>query len=123
MIQTISIALQVFARAALVDANKLAVVQHKCDLLIAESLLQGAFATDVRPAIQDWRTSTVCQRIRPARFAKAIISNESPKIAPREIRAMFRRMRNYIFSLVVVRYCLKKRLGRENATRNAEGIL
>ena len=57
MIQTVTMAQQLFAKAALVDTKKLAVAQKKCDLVAAESLLQDAFATDVRPAIQEWRTS------------------------------------------------------------------
>jgi len=57
MIQTVTIAQQLFAKAALVDAKELAVAQKKCDLVIAESFLQNAFATDVRPAIQEWRES------------------------------------------------------------------
>jgi len=57
MIQTVTMAQQLFAKAALVDATKLATAQRDCDLVRAESLLQDAFATDVRPAIQDWRHS------------------------------------------------------------------
>src|ERR1700730_12055682 len=57
MIQTVTMAQQLFTKAALVDAKKLATAQKKCDLVAAESLLQDAFATDVRPAIQEWRTS------------------------------------------------------------------
>jgi L-rhamnose isomerase / sugar isomerase len=57
MIQTVTMAQQLFVKAALVDAKKLAVAQKKCDLVAAESLLQDAFATDVRPAIQEWRNS------------------------------------------------------------------
>jgi L-rhamnose isomerase/sugar isomerase len=57
MIQTVTMAQQLFAKAALVDAKKLAIAQKKCDLVAAESLLQDAFATDVRPAIQEWRDS------------------------------------------------------------------
>jgi len=48
---------QLFAKAALVDAKELAVAQKKCGLVAAESLLQDAFATDVRPAIHEWRAS------------------------------------------------------------------
>jgi L-rhamnose isomerase/sugar isomerase len=40
-----------------VDAKKLSTAQKNCDLVAAESLLQDAFATDVRAAIQDWRGS------------------------------------------------------------------
>ena len=57
MIQTVAMAQQLFAKAALVDAKKLATAQKSCDLVRAESLLQDAFATDVRPAIQDWKVS------------------------------------------------------------------
>jgi L-rhamnose isomerase / sugar isomerase len=57
MIQTVMTAQQLFAKAALVDAKKLVVAQRKSNLVEAESLLQDAFATDVRPAIQDWRQS------------------------------------------------------------------
>jgi L-rhamnose isomerase/sugar isomerase len=57
MIQTITMAQQLFAKAALVDGRELATAQKKCDLVRAESLLQDAFATDVRPAIQAWRDS------------------------------------------------------------------
>jgi len=57
MIQTVIMAQQLLAKAALVDAKKLAVAQKNCDLVDAESVLQDAFATDVRPAIQEWRDS------------------------------------------------------------------
>lgn len=57
MIQTVIMAQQLFAKAALVDGKKLASAQRSCDLVTAESVLQDAFATDVRPAIQEWRDS------------------------------------------------------------------
>ena len=57
MIQTVTMAQQLFAKAALVDAKKLATAQKNCNLVEAESVLQDAFATDVRPAIQEWRES------------------------------------------------------------------
>jgi L-rhamnose isomerase/sugar isomerase len=57
MIQTVTVAQQLFAKTALVDLEKLAVAQKNCDLVQAESLLQDAFATDVRSAIQEWRES------------------------------------------------------------------
>ena len=57
MIQTVTVAQQLFAKAALVDLKSLADAQRKCELVQAESLLQDAFATDVRPAIQEWRES------------------------------------------------------------------
>jgi L-rhamnose isomerase/sugar isomerase len=57
MIQTVNTAQQLFAKAALVDHRDLATAQKNCDLVRAESLLQDAFATDVRPLIQEWRKS------------------------------------------------------------------
>jgi L-rhamnose isomerase/sugar isomerase len=57
MIQTVNMAQELFSKAALVDAPELAAAQKNCDLVRAESLLQDAFATDVRPVIQDWRDS------------------------------------------------------------------
>lgn len=56
-IQTVVIAQQLFAKASLVDHAALSEAQNKCDLIRAESLLQDAFNTDVRPAIQQWRHS------------------------------------------------------------------
>jgi L-rhamnose isomerase/sugar isomerase len=57
MIQTVTMAQQLYSKAALVDHNALAAAQSKCELVKAESLLQDAFATDVRPAIREWRAS------------------------------------------------------------------
>jgi L-rhamnose isomerase / sugar isomerase len=57
MIQTASMAQQLFSKAALVDHEKLTDAQNNADLIGAESLLQDAFATDVRPVIEEWRTS------------------------------------------------------------------
>ena len=56
-IQTVSMAQQLFAKAALVDHAALSQAQMKCKLIGAESFLQDAFNTDVRPAIQEWRNS------------------------------------------------------------------
>ena len=57
MIQTVCMAQELFAKACLVNHSELAVAQKRCDLVKAESFLQDAFATDVRPAIQEWRRS------------------------------------------------------------------
>ena len=57
MIQTVVVAQQLYAKAALVDHAALADAQTRMDIVGAESLLQDAFATDVRPAIRDWRTA------------------------------------------------------------------
>jgi L-rhamnose isomerase/sugar isomerase len=57
MIQTVTVAQQLYAKAALVDHTALAVAQNKPDLVAAEALLQDAFSTDVRPAIREWRAA------------------------------------------------------------------
>ena len=56
MIQTVTVAQELFAKAALVDHEKLAAAQKSIDLVRAETCLQDAFATDVRPAIREWRS-------------------------------------------------------------------
>jgi L-rhamnose isomerase / sugar isomerase len=55
MIQTVSVAQALCAKAALVDYERLTAAQRAADLVRAESCLQDAFATDVRPAIVEWR--------------------------------------------------------------------
>jgi L-rhamnose isomerase/sugar isomerase len=57
MIQTVTMAQELYAKAALVDHHELLSVQKSCELVKAESMLQDAFATDVRPAIREWRQS------------------------------------------------------------------
>src|SRR5206468_5446250 len=57
MIQTVTMAQQLYSKAALVDHEQLSEAQRDTDLVRAESILQDAFATDVRPAIQEWRVS------------------------------------------------------------------
>ncbi len=57
MIQTVTVAQELFAKAALVDHESLATAQRNSDLVRAESCLQDAFSTDVRPAIREWRTA------------------------------------------------------------------
>jgi L-rhamnose isomerase/sugar isomerase len=57
MIQTVTVAQSLYAKAALVDYERLVAAQRRAELVNAESLLQDAFATDVRPAVQEWRVS------------------------------------------------------------------
>ncbi len=57
MIQTVSVAQELFSKAALVDYDRLAQAQKTSDLVRAECCLQDAFSTDVRPAIREWRKS------------------------------------------------------------------
>jgi L-rhamnose isomerase/sugar isomerase len=57
MIQTVTMAQELFSKAALVNYKRLASAQSASDLVRAECSLQDAFATDVRPAIREWRAS------------------------------------------------------------------
>ncbi|MGB9464938.1 MAG: TIM barrel protein [Candidatus Acidiferrum sp.] len=57
MIQTVCTAQELYARAALVDHDRLAKLQEECSLVDAEETLRGAFWEDVRPAISEWRKS------------------------------------------------------------------
>jgi L-rhamnose isomerase/sugar isomerase len=57
MIQTVCVAQELYAKAALVDHDALAAAQKRTDLVKAEGMLQDAFSSDVRPAIREWRTS------------------------------------------------------------------
>src|SRR5471030_916309 len=49
MVQTVVMAQELFAKAALVDQEKLAASQQSCSLVDAEECFRGAFWTDVRP--------------------------------------------------------------------------
>ncbi len=57
MLQTVTVAQELFAKAALVDHVQLAAAQKACDVVRAESYLQDAFSTDVRPVIREWRAA------------------------------------------------------------------
>jgi L-rhamnose isomerase/sugar isomerase len=57
MIQTVTRAQEIFAKSCLVNCSDLVCAQKSCDLVRAESLLQDAFATDVRPLLREWRQS------------------------------------------------------------------
>ncbi|HYW47546.1 MAG TPA: TIM barrel protein [Bryobacteraceae bacterium] len=57
MIQTVTTAMELYAKASLVDHEKLADCQTRCALVDAESCLKDAFSTDVRPAIREWAES------------------------------------------------------------------
>jgi L-rhamnose isomerase/sugar isomerase len=55
MVQTVVMAQELFAKAALVDHEKLAGLQQSCDLIAAEETYRTAFWTDVRPMVKEWR--------------------------------------------------------------------
>ena len=55
MIQSVITAQELFARAALVDQQRLAILQEECRLVEAEECYREAFWTDVRPLVRGWR--------------------------------------------------------------------
>jgi L-rhamnose isomerase/sugar isomerase len=55
MVQSVVTAQELFAKAALVDHEKLAGLQDSCSLVEAEETFRGAFWTDVRPMVKEWR--------------------------------------------------------------------
>jgi L-rhamnose isomerase/sugar isomerase len=57
MVQTVGTAQELFAKAALIDQEKLAKLQDSCSLVEAEELFRGAFWTDVRPLVREWRAA------------------------------------------------------------------
>jgi L-rhamnose isomerase/sugar isomerase len=57
MLQTVMSAQELYAKAALVDHEKLARHQKHSALVDAENCLKDGFSTDVRPAIAEWRRS------------------------------------------------------------------
>jgi len=46
---------ELYLKAALVDRERLAELQQKCELVAAEELFRGAFWSDVRPLTRAWR--------------------------------------------------------------------
>jgi L-rhamnose isomerase / sugar isomerase len=91
MIQTVTTALELYAKAAIVDHARLSTCQQECALVDAETCLKDAFSTDVRPAIADWakskglppdpmdafRQSGYIEKITPERAAKNMSSASS----------------------------------------------
>lgn len=55
MLQTVTTAQELFAKACLVDRQKLRDAQARRDIVTAEECLRSAFFTDVRPMLADWR--------------------------------------------------------------------
>jgi L-rhamnose isomerase/sugar isomerase len=54
-IQTVCTAQELYAKAALVDQQRLAGFQKECAVVDAEECLRSAFWIDVRPMIREWR--------------------------------------------------------------------
>jgi L-rhamnose isomerase/sugar isomerase len=55
MVQTVCTAQELYAKAALVDHERLAELQDACRLVEAEETLREAFWRDVRPLVRSWR--------------------------------------------------------------------
>lgn len=57
MVQTVATAQELWLKAALIDRDELELLQDRCELVAAEELFRGAFWTDVRPIVREWRQS------------------------------------------------------------------
>ena len=55
MVQSVVTAQEMYARASLVDYEKLAGLQDACEVVAAEECFREAFWTDVRPMLREWR--------------------------------------------------------------------
>jgi L-rhamnose isomerase/sugar isomerase len=55
MVQTVCAAQELYAKAALVDRDRLAELQKSCQLVEAEEVFRDAFWQDVRPIVRNWR--------------------------------------------------------------------
>jgi L-rhamnose isomerase/sugar isomerase len=55
MIQTVTTAQELFAKACIVDRKKLSDAQARMNIVDAENCLKDAFAIDVRPMLAEWR--------------------------------------------------------------------
>ena len=76
MIQTVTTAMELYAKAALVDHEKLAGYQTSCALVDAETCLKDAFSTDVRPVIREWAVSKGLARRPDGRLPPERLSGE-----------------------------------------------
>lgn len=82
MIQTVCLAQELYARAALVDRNRLAGLQDACSLVEAEECFRTAFWLDVRPLVREWRIA----RGLPADPQQAFLESGYLERATRERR-------------------------------------
>ena len=57
MVQSVVTAQELYARAALIDRDRLADLQQSCKLVEAEECFRAAFWQDVRPILREWRTA------------------------------------------------------------------
>ncbi len=79
MIQTVTTAMELYAKAALVDHAKLDALQKRCELVDAEDCLKDAFSTDVRPGHPRMgRSRAGCRPTPWTRSARAATWSASP---------------------------------------------
>jgi L-rhamnose isomerase/sugar isomerase len=57
MVQTVMTAQELYAKAALIDQERLAELQDACRLVEAEECFRSAFWQDVRPIVREWRAA------------------------------------------------------------------
>ena len=57
MVQTVVMAQELYAKASLIDQERLAELQDACKLVEAEECFRGAFWQDVRPIVREWRVA------------------------------------------------------------------
>jgi L-rhamnose isomerase / sugar isomerase len=55
MVQTVTTAQELYARAATIDRERLSTLQQSCSLVEAEECFRDAFWQDVRPLVREWR--------------------------------------------------------------------
>ena len=84
MIQTVSTAQELYARAALVDHEQLAKFQEQCSLVDAEETLRGAFWQDTRSIVKEWRRAKglpddPLQAFRQSGYLERIVRERSEK--------------------------------------------
>jgi L-rhamnose isomerase/sugar isomerase len=79
MIQTACTAQEIFAKASLVDHERLASFQKRGELIDAEEVLRDAFFADVRPVLREWRESRGLPADPIAAFRKSGYLEEAEK--------------------------------------------
>jgi L-rhamnose isomerase / sugar isomerase len=57
MVQTVVTAQELYAKAVLIDQQRLAELQQACKLVEAEECFRSAFWQDVRPVVREWRVA------------------------------------------------------------------
>jgi L-rhamnose isomerase/sugar isomerase len=80
MVQTVVTAQELYAKAALIDLDRLADLQQSCKLVEAEECFRSTFWQDVRPIVREWRIA----RGLPADPLKALADSEYVETVTRD---------------------------------------